>query len=84
MLLPTCPASLNKESPAASKGWSFTSAEAGVCGSVMMSRAHTAFYCSISSSFKKEVSTLAIIFDRKTVLLNKQMNEDRRCVQEGF
>lgn len=83
-LLPTCPASLNKESPAASKGWSFTSAEAGVRGSVMMSRASTAFYWYISSCFKKEVSTLDIIFGRKTVLLNKQMNEDRRCVQEGF
>jgi len=83
-LLPDCSVSLSKKSPAASKGWSFTTVEAGVCGSVVVSRASTAFYRSISSCFRKEVSTVDIIFDRRTVLLNKQMHEDRIFAQEGF
>lgn len=38
ILFPDCPENLNKERPAASKGWSFTST--GVHGNVMMSRGY--------------------------------------------
>lgn len=46
-----------------------------------MSRASTTFYQSFSSCFKKDVSPVGIVLGRQTVLLNKQMNEDRICVQ---